>query len=341
MNNTRIHDVITDSVNKNNFSGVISIRIKGDIIFSKAYGYADRSNKIPNNLETRFGIASGTKFFTALAIGKLVQSGQLTLETKVFDIVKYDFPLYSKNITIEHLLTHTSGLPDYYDEEKVDDFNNFTLAIPWYELKRPIQYLPIFPQEKMKFNPGEKFSYCNSGYILLAIVIEQVSGMAYTEYVKQHIFNLADMKHSGFFPLNQLPENTANGYIDKGDSWQTNVYNLPIIAGGDGGAFTTVEDVYRLWDAFFNYQLLPKALVEAYVKPVISTSDGEKSYHGYGLWLYKKSDKSTIVSMVGCDPGVSFKSLIHQDKEVIITVISNTSEGAWPILNDIRQLGLY
>jgi CubicO group peptidase (beta-lactamase class C family) len=131
--------------------------IRGKIIYENSAGFADRSNKVRNNMKTRFGIASGTKFFTALAIGKLIEQGKLSLETKVFDIIKYDFPLYSKEITIAQLLTHTSGIPDYYDEEKVDDYDNFFTDIPWYELREPKDYFPVFPQEKMKSIPGEKF----------------------------------------------------------------------------------------------------------------------------------------------------------------------------------------
>lgn len=108
-------DKINSVIEKTDFSGVISIKEKDKIFYEKAVGYADRSNKISINTETRFGIASGTKLFTALAIGKLIEGGKLSLDSKVFDIIKYDFPSYAKDITIEHLLTHTSGIPDYYD----------------------------------------------------------------------------------------------------------------------------------------------------------------------------------------------------------------------------------
>lgn len=343
MKDLSLADKIDSLIEKNHFSGVISIKEQGKIIYENAAGFADRSNKVSNNIETRFGIASGTKFFTALAIGKLIDEGKLSLTTKVFDIIKYDFPHYAKNITIEQLLTHTSGIPDYYDEDKIEDFDNFFVAIPWYELREPKDYFPIFPQEEMKFNPGEKFSYCNSGYILLAAIVHEVSGIPYTRYVEEYIFKAIGMKHSGFFALNRLPENTALGYIKDHIGWRTNIYNLPIVGGGDGGAFTTVEDLYILWDAFFEYKILSKGLTERYTKPYIKAQlEGENLYYGHGLWLCKK-ENTLEEYIVGCDAGVSFKSAMIRKNDVIYTVISNTGDGAWPIISAIKdffQVGL-
>jgi CubicO group peptidase (beta-lactamase class C family) len=337
MKDLMLEDKINPIIEKNNFSGVISIREKGKIIYENAVGFADKSNKISINRETRFGIASGTKFFTALAIGKLIEEGKLSLETKVFDIIKYDFPLYAIDITIEHLLTHTSGIPDYYDEEKIDDFNNFCVDIPWYKLREPKDYFPVFPQEDMKFLPGERFSYCNSGFVLLAAIVQEVSGSPYARFVEEHVFKAIGMNNSGFFELNRLPENTALGYIRDEYGWRTNIYNLPIVGGGDGGAFTTVGDLYILWDSFFNYKILSKSLTDLYIKPHIKAeSEGEDLYYGLGIWLCKK-ENSQVEFIVGCDAGVSFQSAINRMNEITYTVISNTGDGAWPIIEAIED----
>ncbi|HHW23584.1 MAG TPA: beta-lactamase family protein [Clostridiaceae bacterium] len=311
--------------------------IRGKIIYENSAGFADRSNKVRNNMKTRFGIASGTKFFTALAIGKLIEQGKLSLETKVFDIIKYDFPLYSKEITIAQLLTHTSGIPDYYDEEKVDDYDNFFTDIPWYELREPKDYFPVFPQEKMKSIPGEKFSYCNSGFILLAAIVHEASGIPYARFVEENIFKEIGMNSSGFFELNRLPGNTALGYIKDENGWRSNIYNLPIIGGGDGGAFTTAEDLYILWDAFFNYKILSEDMTELYIKPYIEAeSEGKNLYYGHGIWIRKKEDKSEEY-IIGSDAGISFKSAVIRKNEVVYTVISNTSDGAWPLIRAIEN----
>ena len=209
MDQAKLQERVDTSIDAHAFSGVISIRHKHTVLYERAAGYADRSNNIENTVATRFGIASGTKFLTALAIGKLISAEKLSFSTKVKDCIALNFPGYAPDITIKHLLTHTSGIPDYYDEEKIADFDTFTLSTPWYALKGPRDYLAVFPDEPMKFAPGECFSYSNGGYILLGVVIEELTGMRYQEFVEQAIFQATGMHRSGYFALNKLPEQTA------------------------------------------------------------------------------------------------------------------------------------
>ncbi|HLE05179.1 MAG TPA: serine hydrolase domain-containing protein, partial [Anaerolineales bacterium] len=207
--------ILDTAIDEQAFSGVIDIRHQDTVLYARAAGYADRSNKLANTLATRFGIASGTKFLTALAIGKLLEAQQLSFSTKLKDCLALDFPHYSPEITIRHLLTHTSGIPDYFDEDKVADFDNFSLSVPWYELRGPRDYLALFPDEEMKFTPGERFAYSNGGYILLGVVVEELTGMKYQDFVEQAIFQAIGMHQSGYFALNQLPEKTALGYVEE------------------------------------------------------------------------------------------------------------------------------
>ena len=223
MHTPELNKVIEQTVNEANFSGVISVKIDGSIEFENAYGYADRSNQIQNTVDTRFGIASGTKFLTALGIGKLIDNGELSLSSRLCDCIGIDFPHISKDVTIHHLLTHTSGVYDYYDEELIEDVDNFQLDIPPFKLKGPKDYIPLFRDGKMKFNPGERFCYSNGGFILLGIVIEEISSMSYTDFIQENIFELCDMSDSGFFSMDCLPERTALGYIDGKDGWRTNI----------------------------------------------------------------------------------------------------------------------
>ena len=336
MEHDQLTKTLNTSIEAHAFSGVISIRQQGRLLYEHAAGYADRSNKIANTLTTRFGIASGTKFFTALAIGKLIEAQKLSFDTKLKDCIALDFPRYSPEITIRHLLTHTSGIPDYYDEEKIPDFDNFTLSTPWYALKGPRDYLAVFPDEPMKFAPGERFSYSNGGYILLGIVIEELTGQRYQDFVEQAIFKAIGMDHSGYFALNKLPENTALGYVEEAAGWRTNVYNLPIVGASDGGAFTTVQDIDTLWKAFWGLEILPKALVEIYTQPYVKPeTEREHRYYGHGIWMREDAGGNREEYITGCDAGVSFKSIVNRVNGLQITVISNTTDGAWPILSDI------
>jgi CubicO group peptidase (beta-lactamase class C family) len=336
IDQAELEQTLNTSIEEQAFSGVISIRQKDHALYARAAGYADRSNQIENSLETRFGIASGTKFFTALAIGKLIEAQKLSFSTPLKDCIALDFPRYSQEITIQHLLTHTSGIPDYLDEDKIADFDNVTLSVPWYALRGPRDYLAAFPDEAMKFAPGERFSYSNGGYILLGVVIEELTGMRYQDFVEQSIFKAIGMNHSGYFAMNKLPEKTAMGYVEEAEGWRTNLFNLPIVGASDGGAFTTVDDITTLWKAFWGYQILSKELIEIYVQPYVKAeTEGEHTYYGYGIWICEEEGRNREEYIIGCDAGVSFMSRINRGNEMQVTVISNTTKGAWSMLKDI------
>lgn len=316
------------------FSGVITIQKLDKIIYNRAFGYLDRANKVRNNIHTSFGIASGTKLFTALGILKLVESKQLSLDTKLFDIIEKPFASYDPNVTIKQLLSHTSGLPDYYDEDLIDDFNNFKVSVPWYELLKPSDYMAVMPDRPMKFSPGENFHYNNGAFVFLAMVIEILSG-DYHQWIKEKIIKPNELKNTGFYKLNQLPENTAYGYVDMDDSWRTNIYSLPIIAGGDGGIFTNSEDLITLWTQLLDYKILSKNLTEVLLSP--QTETNEDGHYGLGLWLDKKNGIYNP-SIVGADAGVSFISTHKIKENLTINILSNTSEGAWEVNAPIQEL---
>jgi CubicO group peptidase (beta-lactamase class C family) len=254
------------------------------------------------------------------------------------ECVSLDFPRYSPDITIKHLLTHTSGIPDYYDEEKITDFASFALSIPCYELRGPTDYLPAFPDEDMKFPPGERFSYCNGGYILLGLVIEALTGMRYQDFVEQTIFQPTGMHRSGYFAMNQLPEQTALGYIEDDGTWRTNIFNRQIVGASDGGAFTRVGDLATLWTAFWQGTIVPPEVVEIYTAPYVhAETEGEHMYYGHGLWIREDAHRTRDVYMVGGDAGVSFKSRVDRTNDLHVTVMSNTTHGAWPVVRAIAR----
>ena len=339
MKHAKLVEKLDSSIDTHAFSGVVSIRQQGEVLYERAAGYADRSNKIANTLDTCFGIASGTKFLTALAIGKLIATHKLSFSTRLRDCLTLDFPHYSPEITIRHLLTHTSGIPDYLDEDQVTDCEHFFVSRPWYELKSPRDYLAVFPNEAMKFPPGTRFSYSNSGYILLGVVIEEVTSLKYQDYVEQAILKPIGMNRSGYFAFNQLPEQTALGYIEEAGSWRTNIYNLPIVGASDGGAYTTVDDLAILWRAFWANEILPQELVEIYATPYVSTeTQGTFTHYGHGLWIGEKPRGQLKICIMGQDAGVSFWSSVTRNTDIQVTVISNTTDGAWPVLQDLDSV---
>lgn len=331
---SQLKQVIEQTVSETRFSGAISVRLNGSVEFESAYGYADRSNKIPNTVDTRFGIASGTKFLTALGIGKLIDRGELSLASKLCDCLNIDFPHISEEVTIHHLLTHTSGVYDYYDEELVEDIDNFQLDISCFELKGPKDYIPLFRDGRMKFNPGERFSYSNGGFILLGIVIEEISRTPYTGFIQENVFELCEMSDSGFFAMDRLPERTAFGYIDREEGWRTNIFNLPIVGSSDAGAFTTVKDMDKLWTAFFEERIISKQLTQLFLEKAVKDKDNR--FYGHGIWIYHQGGVAPVHYLIGWDAGVSFRSTCPS-KDSIITVVSNTSTGAWAIDREIMK----
>lgn len=327
------------------FSGVIHVRQTGETIFGKGYGYANRADELPNTFNTRFGIASGTKLLTGVAVCQLVEKGTLSFDTRLLDVVvDVDFPQFDPAITVHHLLTHTSGAPDYFDEEQLDaqgDYGALWADRPTYTLRTPRDFLPMFQNAPMKFTPGERFSYSNGGFILLGLIIEAVTGASFTDYVTSHVLQRADMADSGFFVLDQLPARTALGYIDLPDgTWRTNIFSVPIIGAPDGGVFVTAPDVGQLWDALFSHKLLSAEMTSQFLHPHVAVNpekDDARAY-GYGIWMVRNGEAIRRYYGVGADPGVSFISACFPEQQAEITVISNTEDGAWQVFDDLEAL---
>ena len=308
------------TASETDFSGVISVFKDATIIFNKAFGYRDIKNKLSNTTSTRFGIASGTKVFTALGIGILIDQGLISLRTTVHEIDNGFEGFIDGLASIQHLLTHTSGIFDYYDEEIEQDFENFSVEIPWCELETPTDYYPLFKDKPMKFPPGERYSYSNGGYVFLGIILEKLTGMLYRDFIDEHILKPAGMQNSGFYAFNDLPENTANGYLE--DRRTTNIYHLPLRGGGDGGMYTTTDDLRSFWDSLFASRILSADLTKTFLSTHWIFNDAD----GYGCGIFKRLDDS-LFSIAGGDAGVGFYSRYLVPDKLTINVLSNITNG--------------
>lgn len=321
---------IEEIAQQDGFSGVISIRSGKGELYQNAFGFRDIKNKLPNTLDTKFGIASGTKCFTALGIGKLIVQGALSLSTTMdeIDIEPGDF--IDRNATILQLLTHSSGIYDYYDEEEITDFENYSVEIPCFELTTPSDYLPLFKNQKMKFLPGERYSYSNGGYVFLGIIIEKLTGQLYRDFITANVLRPANMHHSGFFAFNDLPETTANGYLT--DRKTTNIYILPLRGGGDGGMYTTSEDLYAFWKSLFSHNILSPETTQEYLKTHHKLNDEL----GYGCGIVKKLDESAY-SISGSDAGVGFFSRHIVKGGITLSVLANITNVEVGVVKSILQ----
>jgi len=321
---------ISQTAEETGFSGTISIRQGEEDLYSRSFGFRMVGEKLPNGITTRFGIASGTKLLTALGIGRLIDSGDLSLAAGVGQFGADLGGFIGEQATVRDLLTHTSGIYDYYDEELVTDFEHYTVGIPWSRLETPSDYLPLFENQTMKFRPGRRFSYSNGGYVLLGVIIERVSGGLYRDFIERNLLVDAGMASSGFHAFNELPANTAWGYLR--DRSTTNIHNLPIRGGGDGGMYSTAEDMHTLWRRLFSCSLLSSELTEDYLR----THQQLDATRGYGLGVYKSLDDRSFW-VVGSDVGVGFFSSYSPPNDTSVAVLSNITDGQRMIATFINE----
>lgn len=314
---------IEEWTRKNSFSGVISVTQGENSIYQRAFGYADRANKRLNTTETRFAIASGTKFLTALAIGRLIDQKRITLKTHAKQLIT-ELPQLSEAATIHQLLNHTSGVFDYLDEELIEDFDAFELPIPPYKLNSCTDYLPML-RGRAKFRPGQRFSYSNGGYILLGVIIEAITKITFQEFVTAELLGPLSMNRTGFYAFNALPGNCALNYLyndSSNEKYETNIYKLPIIGASDGGVFTTARDIASLWAAYTSNQILSPELTSEFMSARISVSDSLS--YGYGYWLRERTDKTPTPYLLGMDAGVRFQSTFH-NCGTTVTILGNSN----------------
>jgi CubicO group peptidase (beta-lactamase class C family) len=323
----RLRQAVDSLADESSFSGAVRVDCGDEVELAKAYGLAHRGYEIPNQVGTQFAIASGTKGLTALAVVGLIEDGVLDLSTTARSVLGRDLPLIRDDVTIEHLLSHRSGIGDYLDEEADLDFADYLMPVPVHELATTEEYIAVLDGHATKFPPGERFSYSNGGYVVLALIAERAGGVPFHELVRQRVCLPAGMDDSEFLRSDELPGRAAAGYLTIDGVSRTNVFHLPVRGSGDGGIYTTVADVSSFWSALFAGRIVSAAWVAEMTRPRSHIPRASKRY-GLGFWLDESSD---VVILEGSDAGVSFRSVHNPGRRITHTVISNTSDGAWPI----------
>jgi CubicO group peptidase (beta-lactamase class C family)/pimeloyl-ACP methyl ester carboxylesterase len=286
------------------FSGSVLIARNGKVLLSQGYGEADREKHLVNTAQTKFRIGSLTKQFTAMAILILQKKDKLNVHDRICTYLS-NCPTSWQAITIHQLLTHTSGIPEF---TQIPDFLT-TQGLP----SSPTQTIARFKDNPLDFQPGKKFSYSSSGYVLLGAIIERASGATYEAFIRDNIFVPLQMVNSGYDHNNG---DLAVGYRD-----QTIVpadfidMSIPYAAGG---LYSTVEDLYRWDQALYTDILIPKSLRDMMFTPFVLTSARSRLRYGYG-WGIGKEGNHLVVSHEAAING--FHSVIARypnDKSVII-----------------------
>jgi CubicO group peptidase (beta-lactamase class C family) len=314
------------------FSGVVRVDRGDTVEIVKAYGLADRSYDIPNEVDTRFGLASGTKGLTALTVVSLIDDGTLQLTTTARSVLGQDLPLVGDEVTVEQLLAHRSGIGDYLDEDLGLDFDDYLMPVPVHELATTEDYLGVLDGHPPKFAPDERFAYCNGAYVVLALIAERSAGAPFHELVQRRVCEPAGMRDTAFLRSDELPARTARGYLEADDTWRTNILHLPVRGSGDGGIYSTAADIRSLWTAFFAGRIVSHDWVAEMVRPRSDVPSQSRRY-GLGFWLRA----SGAVLLTGMDAGVSFSSTHDPQSSLTSTVISNTFHGAPPVASHLHE----
>ena len=322
---------LTRLAREKHFSGAVRVDRSGDVEVALALGLAERGLEVPNTVDTQFALASAAKGLTALTVMGLAGQGVLALGTPVRDLLGEDLPEIDDRVTVEHLLAHRSGIGDYIDEDADLDIADYLLPVPVHELATTEGYLAPLAGHPQKFPPGERFAYCNSGYVVLALVAERAAGTPFHDLVEKLVLEPAGLEDTAYLRSDELPGRAARGYLGL-EGLRTNVLHLPVRGSGDGGVYSTVGDVHAFWRALLDGRVLPPETVEEMLRPR-SDVPAERRRYGLGFWLHGTRD---AVMLEGYDAGVSFRSVHERLTGTTFTVVSNTSEGAWPL---VRYLG--
>ncbi len=294
------------------FTGSVLIAQQVKVLLSQGYGMADRVQKIPNTPQTRFRLGSITKQFTVMAILILESQGKLNVKNPICNYIP-DCPSTWEAITIKHLLTHTSGIPDFFS------------VVNWPGIRAtpsaPVQTIAWFKDKPLDFQPGEGWSYSNSGYIVLGYIIEQVSGQTYEDFLQRSIFTPLNLHDTGY---DHNSNGLAVGYPDRYSTQTTDFVDMSIPYAA-GGLYSTVEDLYRWDQALSTEQLVPKVYLDEMFAPQAVIPNGDGAAYGYGWGIWRENGRLINMHSGGIE---GFTTLIvrYPNDHVTIIVLSNQQD---------------
>jgi CubicO group peptidase (beta-lactamase class C family) len=328
---------LIENIIGSDFSGAALVKQNNGILLQRAFGYADINNKIPNEADTKFATASAGKVFVATAILQLIEEGRLHFDDTIGTVLDFDLKAIDKNITVKQLLNHTSGIPDYFDENIMTEYAELWKDFPNYKIRKSMDMLPLFIHKPMMYAAGEKFQYNNTGFVVLGLIIEKITNLPFDEYLQKNVFEFCEMYSTGYYELDRLPAKCANAYIydERRKEYYTNIYSVDAKGTGAGGAFTTIMDIGKFWSNLLGKKLLSEKTVNQMFS---LQSHSGSDYYGYGIWLEKTGGGTYEPFFQGADPGVSFISGHNRKKDLTITLVSNRGDNVWKIKREIEQV---
>jgi CubicO group peptidase (beta-lactamase class C family) len=305
-------DSIFTSEFKPNEPGAAAIVVrKGQVIYKKAVGMADMELNVPLQPDMIFRLGSITKQFTAVAILQLAGQGKLSLQD---DIKKYmpELP-FKENITVEHLLNHTSGIKSYTNKP---DF----LKILRTDMT-PMEVIKLTEKDTLEFKPGTQWNYNNTGYVMLGYIIEKVSKERYEDYITQHIFLPTGMNNSFYGSESKIIKNRVKGYKKERDDYENSDYISMTLPHAGGSLISTVDDLWKWNKALYSYKLVQKEWLDKALTPYI-LPNGKSTNYGYGLSFGNIQGSKTIEHSGGI-PGFSTDAVFLPEEDIFVAVFSN------------------
>jgi CubicO group peptidase (beta-lactamase class C family) len=332
------------------FSGAVLVAKDGKPVVKQANGYANRKRKRANGVDTKFNIASVGKTFTAVAIAQLVEEGKLSFDDPIGKYLSGFPPQVADTITIGQLLTHTSGLGDVFARWRPTGQSPLEVSVL---MKRIVT-------EPLRFEPGSRFGYSNSGFVVLGAIIEAVTGQDYYEYVRERVFKPAGMTQTGWYRPDQVP-NMARGYmqVDRNGIWVPSGRQPPPPgprpgkpvawrdsrgAGGagnpSGGAYSTLADLFRFARALQNNRLLSPQTTETMLSGKVDTGRpgaAQVSKYGYGF-EDEILNGVRIVGHGGGAPGIEAQLRIYPALGYTVIVLANQDAAALPVYQRASEM---
>ena len=313
-------ELIDELCEDDRFSGTIIVAKKDSVLYQFACGEASKRFHIKNNIDTKFNLGSNNKMFTGIAIMQLQEKGMLNLYDTIDKYIDSSWipKKIGSQITIHHLLTHTSGLGDFFNS----DFENGSK-----ELFRNIEdFKPLIKTESLYFKPGSNTQYSNTGMLLLGVIIEKVSKISYFDYIAENIYKTSGMTNSDCYEMDKPIENLAIGYYkpESENEWRNNLYKHVIKGGPSGGGFSTVRDLHKFGQAILENRLISKSSMDILSK-IHQKLDGpafDNYGYGYGFVTVKKKNNK-MIGHLGGFTGISSGFFISLENEHMVCVLSN------------------
>jgi len=311
------------------FSGVVLLARDGTPLYQEAFGLANRDTDTPNRLDTKFNLGSANKNFTAVVIAQLVEEGKLSWEDPLSKFVP-DFPdsAAARKIRIKHLLSHSAGLGSYFNRTFMESSRTRWRTVDdMMQLARP---------DSLAFEPGTRFRYSNTGFLVLGKVIEVVTGRDYFDVVRERVYRKAGMINSDSYELDRVNRNLAVGYIPSvgsgGMTWRNNVFEHVIRGGPSGGGYSTAPDLLRYTEALRRGALVSRATLELMRSP--KTDLGAPRY-GYGFALF---DGPQYWGHGGDFPGIDADVEQYGTSGYTLIILANTHQVNDPIKRKVRRM---